>query len=157
MNRIRQFSIIILVVIPVAILVMIRMFSTDHFRPNALKLTEPSFSHANLMTWEQGASLTSEKLIVDLSDNDGLRSNQQKGLVHIPVRSLLVKANLKIIRMHKGPVLLYSVEPGISARAWMILSQMGYRQVYILTGDTDNEVMKYQFKPEPSGQEPLIK
>jgi hypothetical protein len=60
----------------------------------------------------------------------------------------LNKNNFSLIGKHNGPVLLYSADPGLSARIWMLLSQMGRRNIYILTDSTDNEILKYKFRPD---------
>ncbi len=61
---------------------------------------------------------------------------------------LLDKENLKAIHTHQGPVLLVSDDPSISAKAWMILSQMGYRDLFVLTEKDSTEVLKYKFRPD---------
>ena len=66
----------------------------------------------------------------------------------IAADSILSKNNLSIIRKHDGPVLLVSSETAVSARIWMVLSQMGYKNIYILTNDADSEVLKYKFRPD---------
>ncbi len=67
---------------------------------------------------------------------------------NITADSILSKKYVNTILKHDGPVLLSSSEPGLSARIWMILSQMGCTNIYILTKNTDNEVFKYKFRPD---------
>ncbi|MCK7537140.1 MAG: rhodanese-like domain-containing protein [Marinilabiliales bacterium] len=46
--------------------------------------------------------------------------------------SILEKENLKLIRKNKGPVILCSDDSSVSARVWMVLSEMGIKNIYIL-------------------------
>jgi rhodanese-related sulfurtransferase len=148
MNPIRQYGIIFFVVLAVVILVLVRSLSPGHFKQNARKLAEASFTNSNTMSREKLGTLRTSSLIVDLSDHDKLPKNPPAGAVNIPFRSLLEKAGQKVIHEFKGPVFLYSENPGTSAKAWIILSEMGYRNLYILTDEPDNEVMKYKFLPD---------
>jgi hypothetical protein len=156
MNSIRQYGIIFFVVLTVAILVLVRASSAGHFKQNARKLAEASFTNSNTISWEKQGTLGTASLIIDLSDHSKLPKNHPDGTINIPFRSLLEKASQKRIRAHKGPVLLYSEEPGTSAKAWMLLSEMGYRNLFILTDEPDNEVMKYKFLSDTSQAEKAL-
>jgi len=149
MRHLREYGIIILIVLPVAILVLIRATTPDRFKPDARKLAEPSFSHSNTMSWEQLATFTSGYMIIDLDEQGSLLENHP-GIpaIKLPPALLLEKAGHEVLRSNKSPVLLYSTEQAISARVWMLLSQMGYHNLYILAEDPDNEEMKYTFQPD---------
>ncbi|NLA49065.1 MAG: hypothetical protein GX876_06330 [Bacteroidales bacterium] len=47
--------------------------------------------------------------------------------------SVLLRKNFRKIRKHDGPVILISSLPPVAARIWMIISQKGVRDVYILS------------------------
>ena len=68
--------------------------------------------------------------------------------VHIPPDSVLNRKYLTIIKDHKGAVLISSSDAALSARIWMVISQTGCRNLYILTGSNDNEVFKNEFRPD---------
>jgi hypothetical protein len=53
MGRIRQYGIVILVVLPVAVVVLIRALSADRFDHNARKLARIIFSHSNIIAWHK--------------------------------------------------------------------------------------------------------
>ena len=126
-------------VLPILILVLIRSFGSNHFRIDAGRWAEPSVKQSNIILSQQIGSLPGEKLIINL-DKENSRNNEFTGSsIHIPSDSVLNRNNLKTIRKHKGPVLLYSSETAVSARIWMILSQMGYKNIYILTDNADQE------------------
>jgi hypothetical protein len=148
MKHIRPYRLVILIVLPIAILVLIRAMGPDHFKHDTRKLAEASFHQANLINSNQLSRLSGKLLTIYLGDQIN-QPNDIPGLkLRIPFSKLLEKTSLKTIKTHNGPVLLYSSDPGVSAKAWMILTQMGFRNLYIFTGDTNNEVMKYKFRPE---------
>lgn len=149
MSHLRQIRIVILIVLPVAILVLIRGTAAERFKQDARKLAEPSFRHSNAMSREQLATFTSGYRIIDISDQ-GNQMEKYPGdsVIHLPAEIILGKTGQEVLRSNKLPVLLYSPDPAISARVWMLLSQMGYRNLYILTDEPDNEVIKYKFRPD---------
>jgi hypothetical protein len=149
MSHLRQIGIVILIVLPVAILVLIRGTTSERFKQDARKLAEPSFSHSNAMSREQLATFTSGYMIIDISDQGNqLEKHPGNSVIHLPAGLILEKAGQDVLRSNKLPVLLYSPDPAISARVWMLLSQMGYHNLYILVDEPDNEVIKYKFRPD---------
>jgi hypothetical protein len=148
MELIRKFRLVIAIVLPILILVLIRSFGVSHFKNDARKWAEPPINKSNIVKIEQVGSLKGEILMICLDkEADSIRKLSGE-LRNIPPDSILNKNHSSQIMKHDGPVLLYSSDPGLSARIWMLLSQMGRRNIYILTDSTDNEVLKYKFRPD---------
>ena len=148
MKHLRPYLLVIVIILPVIVLVLIRAFAPGGFKPDAHKLAEASFTGANLLNREQVAALGSKPLIIKLINEEAVQINPSSDTLFIGAGLLLDKKNLKAIHSHKGPVLLVSNDPQISAKAWMILSQMGYRDLFILTENDSSEVLKYKFRPD---------
>jgi rhodanese-related sulfurtransferase len=148
MEIIKQYKVVIMVVLPILILVIFRLTGTNHFRPDSKKLAEPSVMKSNIITVEKLVSLPGEKLLINLDEEKVTINNFTGKTLNIPADSVLVKNNLKTLDNNKGPLLLYSSDPAVSARIWMVLRQMGINNIYILTGENDNEVFKYKFGPD---------
>jgi hypothetical protein len=147
MDFLKKIKLILFIVIPVAILVIIRAFSTNHFRSDASKLAEPTFTGSNIVTPDKLLHLEGEILLVNLGIMNKRISDQKIRTVIIPADSILLKENLRILRNHEGPLLLSSQEDAIAVRIWMLLSQMGFRELYMLTEEPDPEVFRYEFRP----------
>jgi hypothetical protein len=148
MKRLRPYLLVILIVLPVIILVFIRAFAPGSFRPDAQKRAKASFSGANLLNREQVSALGHKPFIVKLVNADARPINPSSDTLQIVADRLLDKENLKAIHTHRGPVLLVSEDPAISAKAWMILSQMGYRDLFVLAEKDSLEILKYKFRPD---------
>jgi hypothetical protein len=148
MEILNKYKTVIIIVITVLILVITRSVNTNHFKPDAERWAKPAFSRTNTITSGQIEQLTGKKLIINL---DGETNEIEKiGVTTITINpdSLLIKKNIETIRKHDGPVLLVSSESAKSARMWMILSQMGCKDIYILTESNDYEVFKNKFRPD---------
>jgi len=144
----KNFKIVLLVVVPILILVLIRSLSTNHFKTDAKKWAEPSLLQSNIITPEKFGTLTGNVLIIHLdeekSGSTGIKGNE----IEIVPATILQSENLKRIRKNDGPVLLFSADPAISSRIWMVLSQLGCKNIFILTKEADNEVLKYKFRTD---------
>lgn len=152
MDFFRKNKTILLIVLPFVILVLFRATGTDHFRTDAKKLAEPSFSQKNIVTPDNAVRLEGEKLMINLG-KDVIKHNISVALIKtIPPDSILNKNNIRMLRKHTGPVLLNSAETAVSVRIWMILSQMGFKNIYVLTEDPEPESLKYEFRPDTTAR-----
>lgn len=148
MNLLKKYKVILLIVIPVIIFVLIRAFSTNHFMNDARKLAEPSFSGSNIIRSDKLSQLEGEKLLVILGKDTKSIEAKTERTIRISPDSILVKENIKILRNHEGPVLLKSSDNAVAVRIWMLLSQMGIRDLFIVTEESEPEVLKYEFRPD---------
>ena len=148
MDSIKKYKVIIAIVLPILILVIIRSIGTNHFENDAKKWAEPSIMEKNIISHKQIASLSGEKLIINLDSGNIKVNDLNCTLLNIRADSILRKKNIKIIQRHYGPVLLISNKPEVSARIWMVISQMGFNNIFIITNDPGNEVFKYKFRPD---------
>ena len=148
MGLIKKFKLAIVVVLPILILILIRSLGVSHFKNDARKWAKPSIDKSNIISIKQAGSLKGKVLMICL-DKDVSHIMELPGDSRIiPPDSILNKNHKSLIMKHIGPVLLYSSDPGLSARIWMLLSQMGCKNIYILTDSSDNEVFKYKFRPD---------
>jgi hypothetical protein len=148
MNLIKNNKLLIAIVVIILVLVIIRTVSVNHFRSDAKQLAEPSVKTSNLITSKQAAELQGNILIINLDKEKGPVKDVRGEILNIPPDSILSKKYISSIVKHDGPVLIYSSDAGLSARIWMILSQMGCKRVFIFTDPTDNELLKYKFRPD---------
>lgn len=148
MRLISRYKLVIAVVLPILILVLIRTFGGNQFRSNAQRWAAPSVIQSNLIMSEQISKLPGEKLIINLDKEKRGTSQMTRDALYIPADSILLKNNLNSIRNHSGPILLSATELAVSARIWMLLSQMGYRNIFILTADSENELFKSKFRQD---------
>jgi hypothetical protein len=150
MEIIKQYRIVIIIVVTVLVLVIIRSVGVYHFRNDALKLAEPSVTRSNILTSSQVAVLTGNKLLINLGEEPVADANKftDSEVISIMPDAILSKENLKIIHRFKGNILLTSPDDALSARIWMVLSQLGIKDIYILTIENDKESFKNKFRPD---------
>ena len=148
MNFLRKYKAVLAIILPVIILVLIRASGTYHFMTDAKLLAEPSFSRSNIITSEKFMYLSGKKLLINLG-KDVIKHNLTGVTIKIiQPDSILYIENIRMLRKHEGPVLLCSSETDVAVRIWMLLSQMGLENLYILSDDPEPEVLKYEFRPD---------
>lgn len=146
MEIIRKYGVVIGIVAVVLILVILRS-AGDNFRPDAAKWAQSSYSGENLVTLEDLPGIDGVPLVVRLDEKAGeFQIEGAENLIVVPA-SILDKPNLNIIKKHDGPVLLASGDQAVSAGIWMILSQMGIKNIFILSTNND-EAVKNEFRPD---------
>jgi hypothetical protein len=148
MNFLRKYKAVLAILLPVIILVLIRASGNNHFMIDAKKLAEPSFSRSNIITPEKVIQMSGEKLLINLG-KDVIKHNLTGFTIEtIRPDSILYTENISLLRKHDGPVFLCSSETDVSVRIWMLLSQMGLENLYVISDDPEPEVLKYEFRPD---------
>ena len=147
-DLLNKYKVIIVIVLPILILILFRTYGANKFKSDAKKWAEPSIMRSNIITGENFGNLSGVKLIINLDGEYSEINKTADVILNIPADSILSKKDLKTIRKHHGPVLLFSSDVSVSSRIWMILSQMGKKNIFILSNDVDDEVSKNKFRPD---------
>ncbi len=132
MKFIKRYRLVILVFSLVTLLVLFRTYNHNNFRYDAVKWAEPSVLGSNIITEDQAEAIEGEKLIIALGNNAAISKKLQDIALRIDPETILDKGNLDILLRNKGPVILFSDQSSVSAKVWMILSEMGLKNIYII-------------------------
>lgn len=135
MNFLKQYWLILAILILVTLLVLIRSFSRESFRYDAVKWAEPSSRGSNMVTEDQIPSLGGDILLINLGHDTPVNFQFPDKTMMINPELILKKTNLALIRKNKGPVILFSDDSSVPARVWMVVSEMGIKNIYILSED----------------------
>ncbi len=137
---------VIIIVLILLLLILFRSTGKNHFKNDSKKWAQSSINKSDIIISEKLGLPDGKNLLINL-DKDKLTKNNSD-ILNISPDSVFSKKYFNDIMKHDGPVLLFSSNSGVSARVWMLLSQMGKKKLYILSDKTDNEVLKYKFKPD---------
>ena len=127
-----------------------QLLSNIVFKADAKKWLMPSVAGENIISGNKLADLKGEKLVLIIGRYTPLTDSDHITILNLPPKQLLDKKYIRLIRHHRGPVLLCSSDISMISRLWMILSQMGCSNLYILTNNSDNETLRYSFQPDSS-------
>jgi len=73
---------------------------------------------------------------------------QFKGSIHIPFENLLEESSIQKIKEAENKILLYSDDNSLAIKAWVILNQMEFKNMFVLSNEKNPEVLKYEFQPD---------
>jgi len=133
MKFLKQNWLILTILALVISLVLIRSFSRDSFRYDAVRWAASSADGTNLISPDQIALAGEQVLLISLGNMAEIPVQFKERSVMIPPGSILEKENMRMIRRNIGPVILWSDNASVSARVWMVLSEMGIKNLYILS------------------------
>jgi hypothetical protein len=148
MKLLRQYWLVFLLFLLIAAAVLARTFCHSLFKYDATRMAEPSALKTNLITEEQLSSFKGAMLLVNLRETGMSGFVQNEFSMQVDPDSILEKKYFDKITHQKGPVILSCADNSVSARIWMVLSQLGISNLYILTADQDQKILKKEIRPD---------
>ena len=145
---ISKYKIVLLILALVISLVGYRTFFNDHFKNGAEKNALPALTGSNLIERSDPDFLASTALWVFIDQEQNEQTGMHSNAIKVNSNEILSRELLKRIRKNKGPVMLISDDPALSARAWMLLAQKGIDKLFIVSEVKNTEQFKYQFRPD---------
>lgn len=147
MNRLKSLGFIIVILATILVLVVVRLTNNDLFKKDASVAIEASKDGRNLITEAELIKLN-EYLVVDLNAEETAKTRNIQKTIHIPLENLLDQANQKMFRATNSKIVLYSDTISDASKAWVILNQLGFKNLFIFQQEGNTEVFKYKFQPD---------
>jgi len=132
MKILKKNWLILSIVLLVVAMVLIRNFSPNCFRYDAVRWAAASADRSNIISADQLAGEGERVLLISLGSPAEVPVELKGRTVTIPPGEILGRENIRVIRKNKGPVVLFSGDGSVSARVWMVLSETGIKNLYIL-------------------------
>lgn len=145
MEKLKGLKIVLLILLVVLALVIVKTTGKNRFRQDAQNVIEAVKSNNFQVTMNDLKGTEYQYYIVDLSESGSV---QFKNSVKIQFEKLLDEATLQKLKETKNKILLVSDDNSVAAKAWVILNQLDFKNVYILTDEENPEVLRYEFKPD---------
>lgn len=148
MDKLKNLWLVILIVGILLILVIVRNSDSNIFRKDIKTAVEAAQNKSNLLSLEQVRQLKSTWLVLNVGNENLPDSLRVEHSISIPFENLLEEANRKILEEVDGDLILYSSDAATASKAWVILNQLGYSNVFILNTEAGQEELKYKFQPD---------
>ena len=152
MNQIKNLKIVFLVILVLVVFVIIRNSDQNLFKRDVKTAVEALKSNSNLISLNHLQMFSSPYLIIDLGSGTRPDSLQFQQTIQIPFEKLLDKANRNILDEASGDLVLFSDNIATASKAWVILNQLGYKNLLILTSEDNPEELKYKFQPDTTAR-----
>ncbi|MDF1560117.1 MAG: hypothetical protein P1P83_07905 [Bacteroidales bacterium] len=135
MKTLKQYKYVLAAVVVLAALAAVRAFNPGIFRYDAVRWAEPSVRGENMISRDKLPTIGGEVLFVMLDTDCQVPDLPGTTILTADPQDLVSGDYSGKIRRNKGPVVLCSEDLSISARVWMVLSETGIRNLYILRKD----------------------
>ncbi|WP_346862375.1 rhodanese-like domain-containing protein [uncultured Draconibacterium sp.] len=146
MKQLKSLGLIILFLAVVLVLLVVRLLDKDLFKQEAEQAIKQSTAGQNLITSAELKN-TGDFLFVNLS-TDAADPGSFENSVPIAFKHILDAENQKLFKESKSKIVLYSEDNSEATKAWVILSQMGFENVFLLQTEENGDVLKYKFQPD---------
>ncbi len=133
MKLLKRNWLILIIMVLVAAMVLVRSVRQNSFRYDAVRWAAASADGSNLISPDQIALAGEQVLLISLGNTSEVPAQFKEQAVMISPGSILERENMKLIRKNRGPVILSSDDPSVSARVWMVLSEMGIKNLFVLS------------------------
>lgn len=145
MKKLKELKIVLVILLIVLVLVIVKTTGKNRFKNDAKDAVEAVAGNNYLVSINDFKSAQNQFLVVDLNETDSI---QFENSIKISFEKLLEESHIQKIKETQGKILLVSAKNSQTAKAWVILNQMGIKNVFILSNDENPEVLKYEFQPD---------
>lgn len=145
MNKIKSLGFTIALLLIIVVLVLLRSTNKNLFKQDPKAAIEAMGMEKNVISATQ---LKGQYLVVDLSDEENFSPSRFKNVVNVPFNNLLDKPNRKLLEDTNEKIILYSEDIATSSKAWVILNQLDFKDIFILQTEGNTDVLKYKFQPD---------
>jgi hypothetical protein len=152
MQQLKKLKFVILIIIVLLILVIVRNSDRNLFKQDVKSAIEATQNNSNMLSPDQLHQLKEPWMVVNIGNSDLPDSIHVEHSIKIPFENLLDQTNRKILEGVDGKLILYSADVAIASKAWVILNQMGFKNVFILNAGGNPEELKYKFQPDTNAR-----
>jgi hypothetical protein len=150
MNQIKSFKTVILVWVVLLVLVIFRYSDQNVFRSNPKQVMENVLNHQSLIKPNEISKLTNPYLIIELDNEPRNNTGTAGHSIKMPFEKIMERSNRKVLDETPAILILSSDDIATATKAYVILDQLGYKNVKILSTETDPEAPTYKFVPDTS-------
>jgi len=144
MEKLKGLKIVLLILLIAITLVLVRSTGKNRFKQDARNAIEAVSGNNFSVSLNDFKKDEKQYLVVDLIESG---SSQFENSIKIPFENLIDENTLQQLKT-ESKILLFSVDNSAAVRAWVILNQLGFKNIFVLSDQENPEDLKYEFKPE---------
>ena len=152
MNQLKNLKFVILIIGVLLTLVIVRISDRNLFKQDVKTAIKALQNNQNMISTDQLRQQKNPWIVLNIGDSDMPDSIQVEHSMKIPFESLLDQTNRKILEEVDGDLVLYSADVATASKAWVILNQLGFKNVFILNTGENQEELKYKFQPDTAAK-----
>jgi hypothetical protein len=145
MEKLKGLKIVLLILLVALVLVIVKTTGKNRFKQDAQNVIEAVKSNTYQVTINDLKGTEDQYFIVDLSESGSV---QFENSVKIQFEKLLDETTLQKLKETENKILLVSDDNSVAVKAWVILNQLDFKNVFILSDEENAEVLRYEFKTD---------
>jgi PleD family two-component response regulator len=149
MEKLKGLKIVLLILLVVLVLVIVKTTGKNRFKQDAQNVIEAVKSNTYQVTMNDLKGTEDQYFIVDLSESGSV---QFENSVKIQFEKLLDETTLQKLKETENKILLVADDNSVAVKAWIILNQLGFKNVFVLSGEENLEVLRYEFQPDTAAK-----
>jgi hypothetical protein len=149
MGNMKNLKIVLLVLAAVLALVLVKSVLNNGFKQDVATAVEAVSSKNYMILPNDLKHAEKQYLIIDLEESG---SSRFENSVKISFEKLLEDSSLEKLKEAESKILLVSTDNSVAAKAWVILNQLDFENVFILSNEENPEVLKYEFQPDTAAK-----
>lgn len=105
----------------------------DYFRLEAGEIIERVSTHRHIITADQMKKIQEKEdvVLMDLRSRGDYSVSNLPGSINFPLKELTIKS-IRDYLAESGNYILYSEETHTACNVWILLTQMGYKNIWVL-------------------------
>lgn len=147
MEKLKKLKWIILIVLVIAALVLVRTTDSGGFKGDAREAVATIAAGDFLISINEYNQNKEAFQVVTLTQSENPDTVQFENSIKITFEKLLEESVIQQLKEKQIKILLVSADNSQSSNAFVILNQMGFKNVFVLSNEVNPEVLKYQFQP----------
>jgi uncharacterized protein (UPF0333 family) len=145
MKKLKEFKIVLLILLVVLVLVIVKSTGKNRFKQDAKSAIETITSNNFSVSLTDFSVAENQYLVVVLNESGSV---QFENSIKVPFEKLIDENILQKLKETDNKILLISGNNSIALKAWVILNQLGFKNVFVLSDEETPEGLKYKFQPD---------
>ena len=149
MGKLKDLKIVLFILLIVLVLVIAKTTGKNRFKQDAKNAIEVITSNNFSVSLTDFRAAENQFLVVDLSESGSIQI-QFDNSMKVTFEKLIDETLIQKLKETEKKILLVSEDNSLAIKSWVILSQLGFKNIFVLSDVENAEVLKYKFQPETS-------
>lgn len=145
MKKLKEIKIVLLILLVVFVLVIVKSTGKNRFKKNAKNVIETVENNNFSISMNDFVGSENQFLVVDLNESGSVLFENS---IKVPFEKLIDETILEKLKETENKILLMSDDHSAAIKAWVILNQLGFKNVFVLSDEENTEDLKYEFQTE---------
>ena len=149
MGKLKDLKIVLFILLIVLVLVIAKTTGKNRFKQDAKNAIEVITSNNFSVSLTDFRAAENQFLVVDLSESGSIQI-QFDNSMKVTFEKLIDETLIQKLKETEKKILLVSEDNSLAIKSWVILNQLGFKNIFVLSDAENAEVLKYKFQPETS-------